>query len=69
MTNYPPHPEIARKIDVDGATNCVCPRAIDAMLCRFGHMLECHYPLTCEQANCSHVQRRIAVEAGTNVPD
>lgn len=24
------------------------------MLCRFGHLTECHYPKTCEEARCSH---------------
>ena len=24
------------------------------MFCSYGHMLECHYPLTCEEARCSH---------------
>jgi hypothetical protein len=27
------------------------------MLCPYGHMLECHYPLTCEEARCSHYER------------
>jgi hypothetical protein len=27
------------------------------MFCSFGHMLECHYPHTCSQAECSHYQR------------
>lgn len=38
-----------------------CPlKAKSAMACTFcqvGHMLECHYSLTCEQAQCSHYQR------------
>ena len=24
------------------------------MFCQYGHMTECHYPQTCEEANCSH---------------
>jgi hypothetical protein len=24
------------------------------MACPFGHMLECHYPMDCEEATCSH---------------
>jgi len=24
------------------------------MFCSYGHMLECHYPHTCEEARCSH---------------
>ena len=33
------------------------------MFCQFGHMTDCHYPLTCEQANCSHCQSEI-IDAG-----
>lgn len=25
--------------------------------CHFGHMLECHHPMTCSQANCSHLAK------------
>jgi hypothetical protein len=35
-----------------------CPRkarsALACMFCPYGHMLECHYPLECEEARCSH---------------
>jgi hypothetical protein len=24
--------------------------------CPYGHMLDCHYPQTCEEAQCSHYQ-------------
>jgi len=24
------------------------------MFCQFGHMLDCHWPDTCEQARCGH---------------
>lgn len=27
------------------------------MLCSYGHMLECHHPYTCEEAECSHYQQ------------
>ena len=33
------------------------------MFCRFGHMTDCHYPLTCEEANCSHYQEE-TIDAG-----
>ena len=33
------------------------------MFCGFGHMTDCHYPLTCEQANCSHYQSEV-IDAG-----
>lgn len=26
------------------------------MFCCYGHMLECHYPMDCAEANCSHYQ-------------
>lgn len=25
-------------------------------VCQFGHMLECHYPMNCQEANCAHYQ-------------
>jgi len=33
------------------------------MLCECGHMLECHYPQTCEEAQCEHWQEAIQQEA------
>jgi hypothetical protein len=33
---------------------CVCPTALAAILCMTGHLLECHYPLSCEEAQCEH---------------
>jgi hypothetical protein len=27
------------------------------MTCSYGHMLECHYPHTCEEVECSHYLR------------
>ncbi len=36
---------------------CVCETTAAALLCRTGHLLECHYPKTCEEARCSHWQR------------
>jgi len=33
------------------------------MFCRFGHMTNCHYPATCEEANCSHYQSEV-IDAG-----
>lgn len=35
--------------------NCQCNNALAAFYCRTGHMLECHYPMTCSEANCSHM--------------
>jgi hypothetical protein len=29
------------------------------MICLCGHMLECHYPMSCEEAKCSHYERAV----------
>jgi len=29
----------------------------NCIFCPYGHMTECHYPLDCEQANCSHMNK------------
>ena len=43
-----------------------CPIAAQnplcCMVCRFGHMTECHHPLDCRAANCSHYQRQQRVQ-------
>jgi len=40
-----------------------CPlggvNAMACMFCQFGHMTECHYPASCEEANCSHHQAEV----------
>ena len=33
-----------------------CINTMGCMFCQYGHMLECHYPLTCSEADCSHYQ-------------
>lgn len=33
---------------------CHCYNGLQATLCMTGHILECHYPLSCEQAQCDH---------------
>lgn len=42
--------------ELGGATPMAC------MFCSYGHMLECHYPYTCEEAECSHYQQEMAAE-------
>lgn len=42
---------------VEANPACVCPTAHAAMFCATGHMLECHYPMSCEQADCEHYRR------------
>ena len=43
-----------------------CPRGATSpmacMVCPFGHMLDCHYPYTCEEAECSHYQTEMEAE-------
>lgn len=36
---------------------CECATAAAALMCGSGHLLECHYPMNCEAARCSHWQR------------
>lgn len=35
---------------------------IRCTFCPYGHMLECHYPNTCEEAECSHWETEIENE-------
>jgi hypothetical protein len=32
---------------------------VSCMFCPYGHMLECHYPFTCDEAECSHYQEEM----------
>ncbi len=45
-----------------------CPRGavspLVCILCEFGHMLDCHYPLTCQEAECSHYKAEVANDDG-----
>lgn len=42
----------------DHAPLCRCRASpIAATFCPTGHMTECHYPLTCDQAACGHLPR------------
>jgi hypothetical protein len=36
-----------------------------AMFCPYGHMTECHYPMTCAEAECGHweIERESEEEA------
>jgi hypothetical protein len=55
---YPPHPLIAAQLGVPGNDACHCPSPMLAMFCAEGHAMECHAGMTCEQAQCSHWERR-----------
>ena len=35
---------------------CRC-NPMQAMVCGTGHMLECHYPMSCAEAECDHSRR------------
>lgn len=37
--------------------NCHCKTPVEAMFCMEGHMTECHAGMTCDQAECSHLER------------
>lgn len=67
---------ITRTIDIEGLTNKPtgigridrgeCPMGgtnpMSCMFCLYGHMLDCHHPYTCAQANCSHNQGELEQE-------
>jgi hypothetical protein len=35
------------------------------LFCLFGHLMECHYPDTCEQAKCSHYEAGLPPKTAT----
>ena len=40
--------------------NCQCRKdQKNPMYCMTGHLTECHYPLECEEANCSHYKSEV----------
>jgi len=49
-TNYPSGIELIER----GKCPIEAIQPIACMFCNFGHMTECHYPLNCEEAICSH---------------
>lgn len=42
---------------------------IACTFCSYGHMLDCHYPLTCEEAQCSHYREGLEAEGYADEPD
>lgn len=47
-------------LPADKNPKCRCwPNILAVMLCPFGHLLECHYPKTCAEAECSHWEAEI----------
>lgn len=65
--------EIINKQGITKIANGECPTgALSPMACNFcpyGHMLECHYPQTCEEAECSHYQQELEAEGYGDQPD
>jgi len=37
---------------------------VRCMFCSYGHMLECHYPYTCDEAECDHYRQEMEEEYG-----
>jgi len=58
MSRYP------RGVDLIKAGKC--PRGAlhpaTCMLCATGHMLECHHPMTCDEAECDHYKQAMERE-------
>jgi len=59
----------AKEVDSMGAVKTLsgeCPlggaNPMACMFCSYGHMTECHYPYTCEEAECSHYQQEMEAE-------
>jgi len=50
-----------RPMGMDLISSGKCPlnaqNAMACMFCLYGHMTDCHYPMTCEEAHCSHLER------------
>ena len=68
----------SKEVDSTGAIKTMtdqCPLGktdpMACMFCRYGHMTNCHYSKTCEEANCSHYQAEMEAEGyypEVNVP-
>ncbi len=48
---------MAGNIDRNKYDSCQCSTVMEATFCQTGHMLECHYPMTCSQARCIHYEK------------
>ncbi len=62
-------PDVAMKYAVKQTPYLTCPAQdgkrlvpIACMFCHCGHMMECHYPKTCREAQCSHYRINQEVE-------
>jgi len=46
----------------DGTCEMKATSPMACMFCLYGHLTECHYPLLCAEACCSHYQREVEQE-------
>ena len=51
--DYPAGVDLIR----DGKCPINATNPIACTFCPFGHMLECHWPMNCEEAQCQHFER------------
>ena len=61
--------QAAEQVNSMGATKTLtgtCPQGganpMACMFCQYGHMTDCHYPLTCDEAECSHYRAEMEAE-------
>jgi hypothetical protein len=59
IDNAASSPKWPEGIDVITSGQCPmnCGSPMGCVFCSFGHMNECHYPQSCEEARCSHLLR------------
>ena len=67
-------PNLSKEKAIEMAKKCLpylsCPannnervQPMACMFCPYGHMTECHFDKTCEEANCSHYHQAIENES------
>lgn len=54
--HYGPPLCMAEEMKEEGNPDCHCLTPLAAMFCMTGHMTECHYPMSCEEAQCGHLK-------------
>lgn len=74
LSPYKARKQATEEVDSMGATKTLtgtCPRGgfnpMACMFCPYGHMTDCHWPLTCEEAECSHYQQEMELEDAQEV--
>ena len=60
MSNYGSSRDLG-SIAIPANPQCQC-NPMQAMFCPYGHMLECHIPMTCREAECGHYRRNVENE-------